>query len=417
MKVIFLITFSPKYDEYANKSRPEWNWDTDNGSWVGIWGSDWGDLIGKALANYSEDVEYEVWQVDVRADKIYTAELDRRLVHKNFPSKEIKYFRGLKISVYTYSKEIIECTKHNNKRNVTYFIPSTVNDPFIKELLSSIDKATIIYYNFLNNKLLLPDIEKSYNPLRLVHRYLLRKRKLNELRNIKYLLTYNDNSEALNILKANFPHIHINYFGLGLDCEYWKQDKTVEEARRYLNIPFDRYIIFLSQRLVPEYQIDKFIQTISKVTVVNNYRCYISGHGTKMYERYLTELVKEYNLEDMIHFVGYVSNEDLKNYFIACDIFATVPIMFAGSDGVKKAMAINKPVVHVTLGGTYEFLRENNAGIFLNPTDYNQWRRVFEEIIDGKEINTVPREKVVREFSWEKTAKEFLYAIEYAGKK
>jgi glycosyltransferase involved in cell wall biosynthesis len=414
MKVIFLIPFIPKYDEYANQSRPQWNWNTDTGTWVGIWGYDWGDLIGKSLIKYSNTIEFEVWQPDLRADKIYTAVLDERLVHKNFPARIKTHQSGLKRSVYFYSKQIIKYAKANNNESVILMVPATVFNPLIKILMKSMKKATIIHYNFLNTKLLLPTVERCFNPLRLLHRYLLSKHKFNELRSMKYLLTQNDGSEDLDILRDKFDHIRLFFFKLGLDHDYWQQDKTVEEARRELDIPLSKFVIFLSQRLVPEYQIDKFIQAISEVKSKKNYVCYISGHGTIEYESYLKGLLTKNRVEDLIHFVGYISDADLKNYFIACDVFATVPIMFAGSTGAVKAMTMNKPVVHVTIAGTYEYLKKYNAGVYLDPVDYDQWIRVFEDVINGVKIRTVPREKVVDYYSWETTAKEILYAIEKA---
>ena len=216
-------------------------------------------------------------------------------------------------------------------------------------------------------------------------------------------------------MRNNFKHINISEFNFGIDIDFWQSDKSKQQARQTLNIPIDKYIIFLSQRLVPEYQIEKFIQTISRIKSNNDFACFISGHGEKEYELYLKKLVQEYKVEHLINFIGYVSEEELKKYFIACDVFATVPVIFAGSMGAIKAMACERPIIHVKVGSTYEYLKENNAGVFLDPNDYDQWKQVFEEIIDGKEIKLVPRTKVTSYYSWEKTAKDILYAIHCLG--
>ena len=86
----------PAYEEYADKPRPEWNWNNSKGSWVGVWGYDWADLIGIYLTTYFPDIKYEVWQPDYRADKIYSAEISQGVVHKQFPTFEKAYFFGLK---------------------------------------------------------------------------------------------------------------------------------------------------------------------------------------------------------------------------------------------------------------------------------------------------------------------------------
>jgi glycosyltransferase involved in cell wall biosynthesis len=416
MKVIYLVTFSPKYEEFSNQPRPKWNWDTTTGSWVGTWFGDWGDLIGKELVKHSDDIDYEVWQVDLRADKIYTAEFEDRLIKKKFPAQEKKYLRGLKRCDYIYSNQLIEYARDYNRNNVTFILPSTNPSPFRYKLAKSIYKAVIIYNNFLNTKLLLPDVERCLNPVRFLHRMLVSKKNHRNLQNIDYFLTTNDNPLALEKIKRRYNHIHVFKFRFGEDCDYWRQDKSVDEARRLLNIPLEKFVLFLSQRLIAGYQIDMFIEAISKVNTKRNFMCYISGHGSREYEDYLKDLVKKHEVEDRIHFVGFVSDDDLKNYFIACDVFVTVPKITAGSGGAVKAMAMNKPVVHVTSGSTYELLKENNAGLFVHPTNYDQWVRVFEEVIDGKEIKTIPRKIVVDHYSPQSMAKEILYAIEYTQK-
>jgi glycosyltransferase involved in cell wall biosynthesis len=414
MKVVFLISDLPQYEEFENKPRPRWNWDTSAGSWVGILDDEWGYLIGNTLVKYSTKVDYEAWQLDLRADKIYTAEIDDRLVHKIFPAKKSKFFRGLKSVEYIYSKQLIEYAKKYNDKHVTFILPATDLSPFLDALVELLDKATILYRNLISTTLLLPITEWCFNPVRLLHRYLVAQKIYKCLKRIKYLLLLNDNPNALEILKAKFQNIQIFLFKIDLDFEYWSQDITVAEARNKLNIPLNKFVIFLSQRLIPGYQIDKFIQIISHVKTNRDFMCYISGHGTREYEAYLKGLVNKHNVEHLVNFVGFVSNEDLKNYTIACDLFATVPIITAGSNGAKKAMAFEKPVLHVTMGDTYEFLKENNSGIFVNPTDYDQWKRVITEIIEGKNIKTVSREKVEKYYSSENTAKEILYAIEKA---
>jgi glycosyltransferase involved in cell wall biosynthesis len=361
-------------------------------------------------------IDYEVWQLDLRADKIYMAELNDRLLHKNFPAQKKKFFRGLKISEYIFSKEIIEYARQYNDKNVTFILPAALIDPFKYTFLKSIDKTIIIYRNFISTSLLLPTLEASRNPLKLLHRYLLSKKKLHNLKIMKHLLALNDNPNAMKYLITINKNINVYLFAIGMDYDYWQQDKSIQEARQYLNISLNKFVIFLSQRLTHGYQIDKFIKAISSVNSRREFVCYISGHGKREYESYLRDIVKQYRLEDRINFVGYVSDEELKNYFIACDVFVTVPKITAGSNGAKKAMAINKPIVHITQGDTYEYLKDNHAGLFLSPTDYDQWTKIFEEVIDGKIIKTVPREKVVDYFSWKTTAKEILHAIINARK-
>lgn len=79
---------SPAYKEYANKSRPAINWDTPEDSWVGIWGYDWSDQLASEILKLTNEFEHEVWQPDMRADKIYSHTFKNGLTHRMFPVVE-----------------------------------------------------------------------------------------------------------------------------------------------------------------------------------------------------------------------------------------------------------------------------------------------------------------------------------------
>jgi len=52
-KIIHIMNHPPAYEEYADKPRPAINWDTPNGSWVGIWGYDWSDQLASEILKCS----------------------------------------------------------------------------------------------------------------------------------------------------------------------------------------------------------------------------------------------------------------------------------------------------------------------------------------------------------------------------
>jgi len=415
-KIIQLMTHLPAYEVYANQPKPKIHWDTPIGSWVGIWGYDWAELMGKAMVNEYPDYDYEVWQMDTRADKIYEAILQERLMHRKFPGI-IKHHRpGIKKENYVNSPALIEYVKRNiDAENYVFLMPATVETPFTRGLLKVLKNVLVIHYNFLNTSRLAPGKEFTLNPLRNLHRYLRNRSKKRHLNSIHFLLNSIDNNpDAIEEIKRKYISIRLFDFHLGTDLAYWNPDKKKQQSRDELDIGSEDYVIFLSQRLVPEYQIDKFIGVISKIQTNKKFLCIISGHGERVYESYLNKLCKKLAVDHLIRFVGFVTEEQLKKYYTACDVFATVPNMVGASNSAVKAMAMERPVIHTTQGVTYQFLRSNNAGVFIEASDYNQWVIVFTEAIEGKQIKIVPREKVINHFSWEKTANQLFYAISHA---
>jgi hypothetical protein len=85
LKVINIVNHPPAYEGHRDRPRPKINWDTPNGSWVGIWGYEWHDIIGNNTLSVADDIEYEVWQPDQRADRIYQHTFETGLVHKIIP--------------------------------------------------------------------------------------------------------------------------------------------------------------------------------------------------------------------------------------------------------------------------------------------------------------------------------------------
>jgi glycosyltransferase involved in cell wall biosynthesis len=413
IKIIFIIPFSPKYAEYADKPRPKYNWDTKDGQWVGIWGYDWGDLHLKSLVEYYDNYDCEVWQPDLRADKIYSAQLCENLIHRNFPAKMIKSFYRFKLRKELYSKSIIEELKKYDDNNTVLMLPATVRTKWMVSILGSIRNAKHIYYIYINDSKLLPLKISCLNPLKALSTYLINKEKLQWLKNMNILLTSYSDSEAVKKAEQINPNLKAIRFDMGLDFDYWYPIIDKETARRKLKIPVEAFVILLSQRLVSEYQVDRFIEVIAQIKPVKPFVCYITGFGLPDYKSYLQGLVESFGLNNKIYFVGYVSDEELRNYMIATDLYVDVSIITAGSSGANKQMAIGRPIFTVNSGTTYYFLKEQNAGIFVSPTDYEEWGHKLESIINGEIIvKTVKREIVTNYYSWKKTAEQTKKAID-----
>jgi glycosyltransferase involved in cell wall biosynthesis len=361
-------------------------------------------LIGKAIVKEFPDIKCEVLQVDYKADRIYEAELEKGLIHKNFPAITKESLFGLKKRKYYYSKLLIDYIKIVDKESNIVFLPNSVMTPFIYEIMDCIHFAHVVHFDFLNIRLSLPVKIWHKNPLKVAHRFLLNKKLDLHYNKIKSVFFADYDPDIIAILQKRYPHLKIYEFILGTELNYWKKEMTKIEARKLLRLPAEAFIIILSQRLVPEYQIDKLISIVPKIKTNNEFLFLITGHGEKTYELFLKKMIKKHGVEHRIKLLGYLPEEKLKLYYTASDVFATVPRLFGGSYSSVKAMAMELPIIHVELGLTYRFLKQNNAGCYLNPINYNQWIKVFSEVIDGKMIKTVPREVVLDYFSWKKSA-------------
>lgn len=410
-KVIYLMTRSSKNSEFENQPQPEFLWKNSAGKTVGIWGLEWGDLIMKALAESYQNYFCEVWQPDLRADKTYTAQLCKNLIHTNFPAVMKKNIVGIRVKHEIWSDSYKQRMLENDTEDTVFLVPVGAHRLWLGPLVRSLKRAKLLYLTLLNSKLILPDTKYPTNPIRALKLLKINHTKKKSMGRVRNFLVQKDNPTALEKIKQTYPHLRIYHFQMGQDLEFWNRVTTKSEARKALGIPEKPFVIVMSQRLVPEYQIDRFIEVVAGINTEREFICYITGHGTRQYEEYLSRMVANHGLRDKIVFTGFVTDEELRSYFIAADLFATLPKLFAGSGGALKCMALETPILHVTLGSTYELLKEHNAGEYLDPTNYQDWAVKLRELINGRQVRTIPREVIENILGWKRTANDFNEAI------
>ena len=121
MKVINIMSHTPPYDLYWRGPRPNINWDTARGTWVGIWGYDWADLVGTEVLKIDGNIDYEVWQPDLRVDRIYSYKFASGLVHRLFPARQRKRMNGFRMQKYVVSPSIVSCLE-KERREGTFIL-------------------------------------------------------------------------------------------------------------------------------------------------------------------------------------------------------------------------------------------------------------------------------------------------------
>lgn len=414
-KIIFIIGFSTKPEEYDNQPRPQFCWTRQDGKMIGIWGMEWGEILMKALIKFSPEYEGEIWKPEVGADRIYSAQLSERLVSRKFPAIDIRYTGLIRHFNRVSSESIIAQVKLKDNSETIFMLPVTRKPSWIDDVINSIGQARIIHYNFLNSSLMLPQLLRTCNPLQILRHELLNRGKAHRLRKIRNLLTMNDNPQALCQLHKRYPQMKIFNFMWGYDLEYWQPIAGKNVARKDLGILDDRFMVLLSQRLSPEYQVDKVIIALSKIRTQRNFSCYITGHGIKDYENYLQDVVLRHQMQGNVHFMGFIDDETLRRYFEAADLFINLPVNSAGSASALKATMCGVPVLLIPTGALYEFLKNQSAGEFVDPTDYESWEEKIQQIIEGEiQVRVPSRQALVDHFSWEKNIKDIKCAIEEA---
>lgn len=403
IKIIHLIDHPPAYSEYSNMSRPRHNWNTKGGQWVGIWGYDWADQIGIEISNNSNNIDYEVWQPDLRADKVYQARLSDKVIHKSFPATRSVYRLGFKRMTYFDSEILLYELLNYPKEDPVILICPLCFSPFTIKLQSL--EMPIIFQDLGLPEKFYGNQSTTWNPIVAFHRQLVRRRKNGFLQNIQFVIISKYLKAGLRFMEGETnSKVFQTLVGVNLDI-YKPLDRIL--AKKSLGLDPDLKVFLSSSRLTGLKQIDKLILSLEDCAGLN-FKLFISGHGTREYEDYLIRLIRKLGLEKNISLIGYVSNQQLVNYYGAADIFVNPTSYDGGPMSAWKAMAMNVPVINTNVGNVYGFLEQSQAGIILDKDDYSTWSVVFRDVIEGRiKVGTPNLRKVRLELNWSTISQEY----------
>lgn len=137
---------------------------------------------------------------------------------------------------------------------------------------------------------------------------------------------------------------------------------------------------------------------------------YIIGKGDLVAE--LQALVTSLNLDDNVHFLGFVSDEDLISIYEQCDLY----VMPSSKEGFgyvfAEAMAYGKAVVAGNIDATVEVVRDQETGLLVDPANHQELAAAITLLFSNDEL----REKMGRrgaqimakEFGFEKFRQSLL---------
>ncbi len=402
--VIYIKTFSPKFGyikENNSLDRAAHVWYNPKNEKIGVWQEDWAFQFGNKVLDKFDHYTWEVWRPDVRADKVYAHTFNNGLLTKSFPVKNIKLWSGLNKTDFIFSPEMIDYLNNyiNNKpHNTEYLIvlPASRNAFGLNIQEKFSDRVAIHFNHFLYSQVLLGKFKFSINPVRMLHDFIKGRQQLQFMMHIKSLMLAH---------KAFIPEIKekfsckVNFNTFGADLEFWKPSISSNEAKKELNIENKGHIFLFSSRLVPEYQIHEALNVINQLKY-KKFHCFFTSQGPEKYGLLLNRLIKKYNLEDKVTFLGYIDEEKLKLLYSATDTFFMTSIINAGPMSTFYAMLMGNQIITTDAGLAAEVLKENDCGFIVPSIGYKKWKQAMEYAINDKKINKIDVNKVKELFDW-----------------
>lgn len=235
---------------------------------------------------------------------------------------------------------------------------------------------------------------------------------------MKYLL-----NRADCILVATEGHIN----GSAFLPEYRQKCRILPYGitpENYLNInknPFltekatnpDSVKIFFTGRLVYYKGVDILVNAFRKVK--NNCELFIAGTG--ILEDELKEKVRKYGLNDRVHFLEFLPEEQLKQAYADCDIFVLPSVERSEAFGIVQleAMIYGKPVINTSLPSGVPYVSiHGKTGITVQPKNSRQLAEAINILAKNKKLREKlgknARKRVLENFN-EKNIIHNLYKI------
>lgn len=145
-----------------------------------------------------------------------------------------------------------------------------------------------------------------------------------------------------------------------------------------------RKILFSLGRLV---KYKGFIYGIEAMKKVDNAIYLIGGSGPlkEEFENY----IKENQLENKVILLGRVNDEDLDNYYKACDIYLFPSIMQSEAFGIVQleAMKYGKPVINTSLGTGVNYVSiHNETGLTVEPQNAEELANAINKLLNDDNL-------------------------------
>ena len=169
-----------------------------------------------------------------------------------------------------------------------------------------------------------------------------------------------------------------------VDLERFKIQQSKQKSRELLMWKSDRPTIFVVRRLAKRMGLENLIEAIAEVKhTYPDVLFKIAGKGPLKSQ--LERQIKDLDLNDQVHLLGYVSDEKLPLMYRAAD-FSVVPTVSLEGFGliVIESLAAGTPVLATPIGGIPEILNPLSPDLLLESSNFKHIAEGICEVLNGK---------------------------------
>lgn len=164
------------------------------------------------------------------------------------------------------------------------------------------------------------------------------------------------------VLRNLFPHKNIAIIPNGISDDFFNAKVETENLKR------KKRMLFLSQ-IIPVKGIERVIKSINEIGVNNflDWEFIIAGYEDASYKKILEKMITDFDLNDLIKFIGPKLGLDKIKTFDNTDVFLLPS--YSENFGIVVAEALSRGIPVLTTKGTpWSELESNNCGFWVDNT-------------------------------------------------
>jgi len=411
-KIISVMPHGPAYS-FSPNEKPEICWEKPDGNFVGFWPREWLDFLGEAVLKKTDKYDWEVWQPDYKADKVYSKTLETGVTHRLFPSEERVYRLGIRSQKGVFSRAMVSMLKGLQDSNIILMLYGTYGFrvPFYSEILRIFGPGKNFPIFFRSGGMFrtpLSEMLELHWPLTYLD-LLFEHFRLKGL--VRYIDVISEQSEsALREVKKVYSG-HTKKLTMGCDFEFWvpvPSIKLKKSVRDKLNIPQRKMVFFASGNFVPRKQLDRLLEVFNSMQDRDDFFLIIAGHGDETYANKLKSLAEPLIKKGKAILHPFVTGEGLRDIYWTSDLYVSVATDEGGPVSVMKDMACGLPILSTPVGETADRMKKHGVGRFVPVKDYGEWTKAIVDILNGNLPKPLDIRIAKEAYDWSNVAKRFI---------
>jgi glycosyltransferase involved in cell wall biosynthesis len=203
----------------------------------------------------------------------------------------------------------------------------------------------------------------------------------------------------------------------GVDLQIFKNklsDPDRQQTRKDVGIKDNE--MFLITRFGTRETLEELVKSINWLVFKIGIQAKLVVLGVETDEENLKHKAEAVSVDDRVIFLQSVSDQEISKYLEAADVFVRPDTIPTSGKSFLQAMAVGTPIVGTEIGGTIDFLKDGQTGLFCQVNKPSSLAEAVEKYFKDKElyksIGQNCKQFVTEKYSWDRVVDQMNLVFE-----